>query len=780
MKPLAKAVPEGVQPAQPHSTLGVEIPQVTARAKVLGRAMYAGDIKVAGMLHGKVLRSPYPHARIVSIDTSAARALPGVKAVLTGDDAPAQLWGVHHKERAVLAKGVVRYCGEEVAAVAALTEEIARDALDLIQVEYEELPAILSIDESMDGEAPTVHPGRENNVGHEIRFERGDVDAAFASAHLVHEATYQTHSQYPGYMEPMATVAALDPDGRLVLWTSTQAVNLVRMQVAATLGLPVSRVRVIQATTGGGFGGKIVEDDNQLVAGLLALKTKRPVRLVNNRLEDFQACCASVPERITLRLGMDREGLIVAKEVCILAECGAYAGLAGDVMHVSAMRSDNMHRNGNVRSHATLYYTNNPPRGAFRGFGGTQMLFALNSHIHVMAGKLGLDPVEVHRRNVLPAGEVSVHGWQIGSNGLVECIEQATEAIGWAAKRSAPKAAGVKRRGVGMAAAMHVSGNRTIGNWDGSTVVVKINEDGRVNVISGECDMGQGASTMLSQIVAHELGLPLADVHVVPPDTDVAPVAVGTLASRVTMSGGNAAIVAGRKARDELFALAALRWEVEPSALSIGGGAVFVTDRPEQRATLAELARQAVWRHGGGGIQVSGTWDPKTVMHDDQLYGNIAPAYSYAAQAVEVEVDCETGRVTVLDSYVADDCGKALNPIAVHGQSNGAAAQAIGWALYEQLHYENGRLANGNFADYTLPTADALPELRGGLVESNDPNGPYGAKGASETAILPGAPAIANAVEDAVGVRITELPITPEKVLAALRARKEEEGAAHA
>lgn len=763
-----------------HSTLGLEIPQVTARAKVLGRAVYAGDIKLPGMLHGKVLRSPYPHARIVAIDTSAARALPGVKAVLTGDDAPATLWGVHHKERAVLARGLVRYCGEEVAAVAAVSEEVARDALDLIQVEYEELPAILTTTEAMDEDAPGVHPGRDN-IAHEIRFDRGDVDAGFAAAHLVHEATYTTHSQYPGYMEPMATVAALDPDGRLVLWTSTQAVNLVRAQVAATLGLPVSRVRVVQATTGGGFGGKIVEDDNQLVAGLLALRTGRPVRLVNNRLEDFQACCASVPEHITLKLGMDRDGVIVAKQVRIVAECGAYAGLAGDVMHVSAMRSDNMHRNPNVRSHATLYYTNNPPRGAFRGFGGTQMLFALNSHLHTMAERLGLDPVTVHKRNALGVGETTVHGWHIGSTGLVECIEQATEAIGWAEKRGRNgRGIGVKRRGVGMAAAMHVSGNRTIGNWDGATVIVKINEDGRVFVISGECDMGQGATTMISQIVAHELGLPLSDLYAVPPDTDVAPVSVGTLASRVTMSAGNAAIVAARKARDELFALAAQRWSVEPGALAIGGGAVFVAGQPEQRATMAELARLHIWRHGGGGIQVSGSWDPQTVMADDKLYGNVAAAYSFAAQAVEIEVDTETGRVTVLDSYVADDCGKALNPIAVHGQTNGATVQAIGWALYEKLHYEDGRLSNGNFADYTMPTADAVPMLRGGFVESNDPNGPYGAKGASETAILPGAPAIANAVYDAVGVRIRDLPITPEKVLAALQAMKQQEEADHA
>ncbi|SCK52248.1 CO or xanthine dehydrogenase, Mo-binding subunit [Variovorax sp. HW608] len=754
------------------STLGADIPQVTARAKVLGRAMYAGDIKLPGMLHGKVLRSPYPHARIVSIDVSEALALPGVKAALTGTDAPRAMWGVHRKERRILAEGIVRFAGEEVAAVAATTEEIARDALDLIRVEYEELPAILTPEEAMDEEAPGVHPGR-NNISHEIRFERGDVDAGFASAHVIHEATYDTHAQYPGYLEPMGTVANIDPEGRLVVWTSTQSITQARLRLAAALERPISSIRVIQATTGGGFGGKMVEDANNLIAGLLAVKTGKPVRVVNNRLEDFLACCSSVPERITLKLGMDQGGIIVAKEVRIVAECGAYSGLSAEVMHVSAMRSDNMHRNPNVRSHATLVYTNNPPHGAFRGFGGTQMQFALNSHIHTMAGMLGLDPVEIHKRNAIRKGEVSIHGWEIGSTGLVECIDQATQALDWEARRKAPKD-GPKKRGVGMAAAMHVSGNRTIGNWDGSTVVVKINEDGRLFIMSGECDMGQGAMTMLSQVVAHELDLPLAHVLVLQPDTDTSPIAIGSLASRVTIAAGNAAIVAARMARDKLFALASKQWNVPAEQLTLAGGAVFVADAPERRATIAELARLHVWTHGGEGIQVSGTWDAKTVMHDDKVYGNIAPAYSFAAQAVEVEVDTETGQVTVLDSYVSDDCGKALNPIAIHGQTNGATVQAIGWALYEQLQLDNGRLMNGNFADYTMATAEAVPLLRGGFVESNDPNGPYGAKGASETAILPGAPAIANAVFDAVGVRITELPITPEKILAALRAKQEE------
>ena len=763
------------------STLGRDTPQVNARAKVLGRALYAGDIKLPGMLHGKVLRSPYPSARIVAIDTRAARALPGVKVVLTGADAPAARWGVTHKDRHILARERVRFAGEEVAAVAAVSEDAARDALDLIRVEYEELPAILMPEEALDAEAPPLHDGPDN-VSHRIRFHRGDVDAALAAAHLVHEATYSTHAQYPGYLEPMGSVAMVDGDGRLLVWTSTQSVFLARARLAAALELPVSRIRVMATAIGGGFGGKIVEDDNTLLTALLALKAGAPVRLVNNRLEDFLAACSSLPERITLTLGLSRDGLIVAKDTRIVADCGAYSGLCAEIMHVTAMRSDNMHRLANVRCDATLVYTNNPPHGAFRGFGGTQMLFALNSHLHTMAERLGLDPAEVHRRNAIGAGETSVHGWKIGSSGLAECIAQCTDAIGWQAARAQPRAGGRVRRGVGMATAMHVSGNRTIGNWDGSTVVVKVNEDGRVVVHCAEGDMGQGAMTILAQVIAHEPDIPIAHVHVAAPDTDASPFAIGSLASRVTIVAGNAAIVAARAAREQLLDAAAALLGAEAGALELADGGVRVKADPARRRTLAEVVRQHVWRHGGQGVQVSGTWDAKTEMFDQaSLMGNIAPAYSFAAQAVEVEVDTETGQVRVLRSFVSDDCGRALNPMAVHGQSNGAAAQAIGWTLYEQLHLDGGRLVNGNFADYTMPTIDALPDLKSGIVESNEPNGPYGAKGASETAILPGAPAIANAVYDAVGVRIVDLPITPEKVLAALRAQRDAaRGPAHA
>ena len=754
------------------ASVGQAIPQVTAREKVLGRAQYVADIKLPGMLHAKILRSPYAHARILRIDSSAALALPGVKAVVTGADTPARLWGVAHKQQRILAAGKVRFVGEEVAAVVAVDEDTARDALDLIHVEYEELTPQVDPETALAQGSPEVHAGT-GNLADEINIARGDIDAGFAQADIVHEATYQLHSQYPGYMEPMGTVAEVDGNGRLTVWTSTQSVFLARSRMAEALDRPVSTIRVIQATVGGGFGGKIVEERTSLIAAFLATRVERPVRLVNNRLEDFQSGCFSVPCKISLKMGMTRDGRITAKDVKILADCGAYAGLAPEVMLVTAMRSDNMQRIENVRSLAQLVYTHKIPRGAFRGFGGTQMSFALNSHMDVMATMLGLDPIALHRINAIRTNDTSVHGWKIGSCGLPECLDQVSAAIEWNTKRQRSKGTGVKRRGVGMAAVMHVSGNRTLGNWDGSTVVLKVNEDGRAFILTAECDMGQGSNTMFSQLCADELGIPLSHVTVHTPDSDSSPYCLGSLASRVTINGGNAILRASRQAKAQILEAAAQKLNVPAAELEIADGKVRSKNAPAVSATLPEVCRFHIFRHGGEGILVHATYDPPTLVMDKTHYGNIAPAYSFAAQAVEVEVDTQTGQVKVVDSFISDDCGKAINPLSVHGQTNGASVQAIGWTLYEHLQFEDGRLMNGNFADYNMPTADAVPTLRCDIVESNDPNGPLGAKGASETAILPGAPAIANAVFDAVGVRITDLPITPEKILAGLAAQKE-------
>lgn len=763
-----------------HSTIGIDTSQVTAFDKVSGRARYVGDLKLPGMLHAKVLRSPYAHARIVKIDTAAAKALPGVHVVLTGEDTPNRLWGVKRKEHRVLAVGKVRFVGEEVVVVAADDEGTARDALDLVHVEYEELPVLFDPEAAIAAGAPEVHEGTRN-LAHEFNVVRGDVDAAFAQAAAVYEAIYEAHSQYPGYLEPMGTLAWMESDDRLNVWTSTQSVFFARQRIAEGLGMPTSHIRVIQATTGGAFGGKTsVEDSNSLIAAFVATRTPRPVRLVNTRLEDFLSCRASVPERVWLKMGVDKDGVIIAKECKIIAECGAYAGLAPEVVHVSVMRGDNIHRVKNVRTHAKVIYTNNPPHGAFRGFGGAQAAFALNSHLAVLAEKVGIDCLEIHRRNSVRAGETTIHGWEISSCGLDECLDQVAEAMSWSTRKSRPHPAGTLRRGFGLGTAIHVSGNRAMGNWDGSTIVLKLNEDGRATVITGECDMGQGANTMLSQLIAHELALPLSHVKVAAPDTDSAPFSLGSYASRVTIVAGNAALKAAKEIKEKLLAVAAVKLEAHPEELELAGSTVRVKSDPERKASYAELCRLHIFRHNGAGLQVQTTYDPNTVMADKTLYGNVAPAYSFAAQGVEVEVDVETGRVTVVDTFVSDDCGKALNPLAVHGQSTGAVVQAIGWTLYEQLHYENGTLMNGNFADYTMPTIDAVPMVRSGIVESNEPNGPLGAKGASETAIVPGAGAIANAVYDAVGVRINSLPITPEKVLAGLRALDAQRRSSHA
>jgi CO/xanthine dehydrogenase Mo-binding subunit len=759
------------------SKVGHDTPQVTAKEKLLGRAQYAGDIKLPGMLHAKVLRSPYPSARIVSIDTSKAKALLGVRLVVSAEDTPTRLSGIHRKEHRIFATNIVRFVGEEVAAVVAITEDIARDAIDLIEIEYEELPAVFSPDNALASGAPEVHGGTAN-LADEVTINRGDVDLGFAQSVYVHEATYDMHSQYPGYLEPMATVASMGGDGRLTVWTSTQSVFLARMRLAEALDVPVSKLRVIQATTGGGFGAKIVEECNSLITAFLATKLsypQRPVRLVNNRLEDFQGARMSVPERITLKMGIDTEGRILAKQVQITAECGAYQGLAADVMYVSVMRSDNMHRLQNVRSNAKLVYTNNPPRGAFRGFGGQQMGFALNSHLTTLAEMAGIDVLDIHRINAIGKGETSVHGWKMGSTGMQECINQVATAMDWSAKHAlyslqAQDKKRIKKRGLGFGAAMHVSGNRTLGNWDGSTVIVKMSEDGRVTVFTAECDMGQGAYTMLAQLCAHELSIPIEHVTVLQPDSDAAPYCIGSLASRVTIIAGNAMLKAAKETKRRLIELAAVKLEAAIDDLEVFDSSVRVKGAPDVKATYAELARLHIFRKGGEGLLVNETYDAPTQMHDADYYGNVAPAYSFAAQGVEVEVDTETGQVTVIDTFVSDDCGKALNPMAIHGQSSGAVVQAIGWALYEHPQFEEGRLLNGNMADYTMPLAASVPMVRSGIVESNDPNGPLGAKGASETAMVPGAAAIANAVYHATGVRITDLPITPEKILAGLHA----------
>jgi CO/xanthine dehydrogenase Mo-binding subunit len=752
------------------AVIGQRIPPVGGRAKVLGEAQYVADLQVPRMLHAKVMRSPHPHARIVSIDTSRARRLPGVKAVITGADVPATPWGLYIKDQHILAREKVRYAGDEVAAVAAVDEDTALDALELIRVEYAPLPAVLDPEEALAAGAPLVH--ERGNLARTFQIERGNVEDGFARADVIHEETYETSRQYQAFTEPMGSLASADASGRVTVWAPAQSIFLARQLLADAMGLAVSSVRVIQTTIGGGFGGKIGEDRNMVIAAWLARAAGRPVRLINTRIDDFLGCRSRYPARIRLRMGVMRSGELVAKDIDVLGNNGAYTGFTHDTIQVTATRTDSVYRYTNVRARARLAYTNTIAPGAFRGFGSTQGTFAVEQHLDALAERIGMDPVELRLKNATQTGDTSVHGWKIGSCALSECIRRAATAIGYREKRGTKRSSGSIRRGVGLASGLHITGNRHVGNWDGSSIAIKLNEDGRAQLICGEGDLGQGALTMLSQIAASELGLPIDHVTISVPDTDSTPYCLGAWASRLTMVGGNAVLKAARTVKAQVLEIAAEKMEVAAADLRMENGVVFVTGAPDLRMTVAEICAAHLQQSGGDSIFYRATHDAPTVMADKKtLYGNISSAYSFVAQAAEVEVDTETGQVRVVDFVSVDDVGKALNPLLVEAQIEGAVVQGMGYALFEQLHIENGRLVNGNFADYTVPSAAAVPRLRTELVETIDPNGPHGAKGASEAPIVTVAPAIANAVYDAIGVRITTLPITAEKVLDALRAR---------
>jgi CO/xanthine dehydrogenase Mo-binding subunit len=752
--------------------LGKPHPMVDSPQKVLGAADYAPDLVLPGMLIGKLLRSPHAHARITRLDVSRARKLPGVKTVLTWDDIPQIKWGHENNDQTALACGKVRFMGEEVAAVAAIDEATALEALELIEVEYEPLPYVLDQIEALEPGAPHVHDEWPGNLAWETRLERGDVEKGWGEAAAVYEDTYRTPNQYLAFMETVGAVADVDVSGKVTVWPSCQSVYFARSRISKVLGIPESRVRVIQPYVGGAFGGKLNDDPNAQLCALLAIAANKPVKLCNTRTEEFLGTRPRVPAVITIKMGVRKDGTICAKETDIISNCGAYTGRSAKIMNVTAMRIDNAYRMRNLKTRARLVYTNRLPSGAFRGLGNPQMIFAFESALDHLAEQIGMDPVEIRLVNAIKTGETSIHGWKMSSCGLTECIRFVADGSRIVQNRARGAGGGVKRRGIGMANAIHVSGNRHYTNWDGSSATVKMNPDGRVNLIIGEGDIGQGASTVFSLICAEEMGLRIADIDVSKPDTDLTPMCMGGFASRLTMVAGNAVKKAAAEAREQILEAAAEQLEADRSDLEIREGIVHVKGAPERRLTVGEVCKDGMFRQGGIPISVSVAVDNPTEMADKNRYGNVSPGYTFCSQAAEVEVDIETGQVKILNFWVADDVGRTLNPLTVEGQIQGAVMQGMGYAMYENWILDAGQVVNGNFADYTLPKAECLPEkVHSALIETYEPNGPYGAKGASETAIDPVAAAIGNAIYDAVGVRIKSLPFTPQKVLTALRGK---------
>jgi len=741
------------------SLIGKRIPRIDSIKKAIGKALYTGDIKLPGMLYGRILRSPFPHARIRRIETQKAKRLLGVKSIITSVDTPKIKFGLSIEDELPLTDKKVRFIGDEVAAVAAFDEDTAEEALDLIQVEYEEISAVFNMEEALQPNAPKLHESADRNIAFRTFITRGDIEVGFRETDYISEEEFYTPLVHTAPIEPLCCVAQFDTDGRLTLWAPLQEVGRSIFPLAKALSLPLEKIRIIQPTIGGGFGGKNGIQPFHVISALLAKKAGSPVRLVNNRQEEMEVNRPAVPMKIWSRIGVKRDGRIIAKETKILADNGAYSGHGPPITIAAAVRFDSVYRQKNLKTEATLVYTNNIPTGAYRGYGATQIAFALESHLDIIAREIGIDPLDLRLRNATQTGDISVHGWNITSSGLVDCLKSVAKASKWGHRRKAKE-----DHGIGIACSIHICGLKSPTKIRGSTATVEIKKDGRVLIISGEGEIGQGANTVFSQIVAEELCLPLESIELSSLDTDKTPLSLGAFSSRVTVIGGNAVLIAASDAKKQLLDVAASLLGEKPGNLRLRKGMIQFGKHYRRSVSIGDVAGEAASR--GAPIVGKGTYDTGLDLPDkNTLYGDIASSYSFAAHIAEVEVNRKTGVVNVLRLFCAHDIGMAINPMACEGQIEGGVAQGIGYALFEELKREKGKILNPSFTDYKIMRALDVPDIKCILVETNDPVGPYGAKGLGEEVTVPVAPAISNAIFDAIGVRVRQLPITPEKIL---------------
>jgi len=756
-----------------YKYIGKRLPKVDVLEKVKGEAKYGVDIELPGMLHGKVLRSPFPHAKIFHIDTAGAERLPGVKAVVTAEDTPKIKFACfplsYVEDEHVLAIDKVRFIGDEVAAVTAVDEETAEEALDLIKVEYEELPAVFDPEEAMKPDAPRIHEA-EQNISSRFQYGRGDINKGFKEADHIFEDRFVTQYVHQCHLEPTVCVADFDAAGRLTFWLTSMAPSDIRLSIAKCLNIPESKIRVIQPYIGGAFGAKNPLPRLYPICALLARKAGKPVRMLNTREEEFVTTRPRLPMIIRLKTGVKKDGRLVAVHVKVTGDHGAYAGHSETIMSWTGLGVSSIYRISHFIDEGVGIYTNRGSVGAFRGYGYLQMMFAFESQMDMIAERLNIDPVELRLKNVVSEGEVTPVGWELKSLASRECLQKSTEYTKWKEKKLNKQA----NRGIGIASIIYLSDVQFI-DFDGSHAFVKVLEDGRVQIISGETDYGQGAHTVFSQIAAEELGVPMEDVDISPKDSDLVPYALGPWGSRLTIGGGNAVRLAAIDARNQLFKIVADMWEANIMDLEVKEGKVRVKGSPEKEITFSEVVKAGLYSKGVSAIIGKGLDRRNTVLVEDMnVNANLSSAYTFATQVAEVEVDPETGKVKVLDFVTTCDIGKAINPMAVEGQFEGAVAQGLGFALMEEIMYDKGKVMNPNLLNYALPTMLDVPSVKTILAETIDPTGPYGGKGCAELSTIPVAAAIANAIYDAVGVRIKELPITPEKILKALRERKEE------
>lgn len=754
--------------------VGIRVPKKDAYEKATGRAIYMNDLKLKGMLYGKILYSRYPHAKIVKIDTSKAERLPGVKAVLTGYNIPEIRFGFY-KDNTPLKQGKVCSLRDEVAAVAAIDPEIAEEALDLIEVHYEELPGIFNTEEAMRDDAPLVHEGHKTNILKlPWKLICGDVEEARRNSSSVVQdrlkVTWVTHC----CMGTSGCVALFDYQDNLTIYTITQIPSLAQrdfLDALKTMGLAGKKVRVIQTTIGGGFGSKLDTYAYEYIAILLAHKTQRPVKVLFDREEEFKATSTRQPAIIDIAQGCTKDGRLTFRDISMILDNGAHTSWGATTPSVMMMPISSLYKVPNVRYTATCVYTNNTYSQAMRGYGNPQATFAIESSMDALAQEAGKDPMEFRLINANEPGEVTSQGFKISSCALRECIEEVGKRLGWKQKRG--KGNG---RGVGMASLIHVGGGARVYKSDGCGTIIKVDDFGKVDVFTGASEIGQGSETVIAQIVAEELGIRTEDVTVINNDTDCCPWDVGVHASRTTFVAGNSALGAARKVKEEILRLAALTLSEPEDVLEIKDRVVYSKRDVEKTTDLAKLLRGAHYTRQGRMLMAEYFYDPDNEMLGKEFMGNLSMAYAFGTHGVEVEVDKKTGQVRIVQYVAAHDVGKAINPMLLEGQVYGGAAMGIGYALTEQLILEKGEVKNPNFLDYKILTAKDMVPIESVIIEPMEKHGPFGAKGIGEPGCVPTAPAIANAIYDAVGVRITELPITPEKVLAALKEKEKRQG----
>jgi len=757
-------------------TIGKPERRVDSVKLATGRGTFVDDIALPGLLHARILHSPHAHARIARIDASQARAMPGVACVLTHHDVPrvayttaGQGWPEPSPYDTFMLDDKVRFVGDRVAVVAAEDPELAQRACEAIKVDYQVLPAVLDPESAMARGAPVIHDERDatgikdavRNLAAEVIAQVGDVAKGFAEAEQVLEQTYRVPYVQQSSIEPHVTITWLDEDNRLMVRTSTQVPFHVRRIIAPLLGIPIRRIRVIKPRIGGGFGGKqeiLIED----LCGLLTLRTGRPVRLEYTREEELTAARTRHPQIVTIKSGV-KDGRFTAIEMTVLENTGAYGTHALTVMSVTGNRALSLYRCPNLRYEARAVYTNLAVAGAFRGYGCPQGFFALESHVDEVASALGDDPLEFRRRNHVqegddqPIAEVLGEGKEgfkqiIRSCGLPQAIQLGAKAIGWKDRVRKKKANGPVRRGVGMAIVMQASG---IPGVDMGAASIKMNEDGSFNLLMGATDIGTGADTMFCQIAAESLGVPVEKIVPYSSDTDMTPFDPGAYASSTTYVSGRAVEKAARLVLQQITEVGAKMLEVKPEETVVHSGKVCAADG--RFVTYEQVCLSSLYQKDQFQIMA-------TASH--MSYESPPP---FAAVFAEVDVDTETGFVCVLRLVEAVDCGQVVNPQMAEGQVEGAALQSLGYALYERMPFDaQGRMQFRSFRDYTIATAADAPELTTILVPTYEPTGPFGAKAIAEIPINGPAPAIANAVAHATGVRIREIPLTPERVLAAL------------